>query len=119
MIIRSSPGYQSSAFSAQQAAARVGPHGTASPTRRPWTIPRPRHVSTWQVPGAPCCLLWHASCIRQLRESKNVGPSGKSRAHEKERAVSILTWIVLGLIAGWLASLLMGRGHGLLGDIIL
>jgi uncharacterized membrane protein YeaQ/YmgE (transglycosylase-associated protein family) len=34
--------------------------------------------------------------------------------------VTILAWIVLGLIAGWLASRLMGSGgYGLIGDIIL
>jgi uncharacterized membrane protein YeaQ/YmgE (transglycosylase-associated protein family) len=33
--------------------------------------------------------------------------------------MSILVWIVLGLIAGWLASLAMGSGgYGLIGDII-
>jgi uncharacterized membrane protein YeaQ/YmgE (transglycosylase-associated protein family) len=31
----------------------------------------------------------------------------------------IISWIVLGLIAGWLASLFMDGGHGLVGDIIL
>jgi uncharacterized membrane protein YeaQ/YmgE (transglycosylase-associated protein family) len=33
--------------------------------------------------------------------------------------MSILAWIVLGLIAGWLASLVMGGDHGVLGDILL
>jgi hypothetical protein len=34
--------------------------------------------------------------------------------------MSILTWIVLGLVAGWLASMLMrGGGYGIIGDIIL
>jgi len=33
--------------------------------------------------------------------------------------VGIIAWIVLGLIAGWLASLIMGGGYGILGDIIL
>ena len=33
--------------------------------------------------------------------------------------MTILAWIILGLIAGWLASLLMGRGgYGLIGDIV-
>lgn len=33
--------------------------------------------------------------------------------------MGILTWIVVGLIAGWLASQVMrGGGYGLLGDII-
>lgn len=34
--------------------------------------------------------------------------------------MSILTWIVVGLIAGWLASkVTRGSGYGLIGDIIL
>jgi len=34
--------------------------------------------------------------------------------------VSILAWIVLGLIAGWLAGMLMkGGGYGIVGDIVL
>jgi uncharacterized membrane protein YeaQ/YmgE (transglycosylase-associated protein family) len=31
----------------------------------------------------------------------------------------ILTWIALGLIAGWLASRFMQGGYGLVGDIVL
>ena len=34
--------------------------------------------------------------------------------------MGILSWLLLGLVAGWLASLLMkGGGYGILGDIIL
>ena len=34
--------------------------------------------------------------------------------------MGILSWIVVGLIAGWLAGLVMkGGGYGVLGDIIL
>jgi uncharacterized membrane protein YeaQ/YmgE (transglycosylase-associated protein family) len=34
--------------------------------------------------------------------------------------MGLLTWIVLGLIAGWLAGLIMrGRGYGVIGDIIM
>jgi uncharacterized membrane protein YeaQ/YmgE (transglycosylase-associated protein family) len=32
--------------------------------------------------------------------------------------MTILVWLVLGLIAGWIASLLVGGGYGLIGDII-
>jgi uncharacterized membrane protein YeaQ/YmgE (transglycosylase-associated protein family) len=33
--------------------------------------------------------------------------------------MGILTWIIVGLIAGWLAGLVVrGSGYGLLGDII-
>jgi uncharacterized membrane protein YeaQ/YmgE (transglycosylase-associated protein family) len=34
--------------------------------------------------------------------------------------MGILAWIVVGLVAGWLASRVMkGRGSGLLGDLVL
>ncbi|MCL5995116.1 MAG: GlsB/YeaQ/YmgE family stress response membrane protein [Chloroflexi bacterium] len=34
--------------------------------------------------------------------------------------MGILTWIVVGLIAGWLAGLVMkGGGYGVIGDIVL
>ncbi len=32
---------------------------------------------------------------------------------------TLLVWIVIGLIAGWLASAVVGGGYGLLGDIII
>ncbi|HEY3058551.1 MAG TPA: GlsB/YeaQ/YmgE family stress response membrane protein [Chloroflexota bacterium] len=34
--------------------------------------------------------------------------------------MSIIAWIVLGLVAGWLAGMIMrGGGYGLIGDIVL
>lgn len=34
--------------------------------------------------------------------------------------MSIIAWIVLGLIAGWLAGIIMrGSGYGIIGDIVL
>jgi uncharacterized membrane protein YeaQ/YmgE (transglycosylase-associated protein family) len=33
--------------------------------------------------------------------------------------MDILTWIIVGLVAGLLASLVMGGGFGLIGDIII
>ena len=37
----------------------------------------------------------------------------------KGRTTGLLAWIVVGLIAGWLASQVMrGGGYGLIGDII-
>ena len=34
--------------------------------------------------------------------------------------MGILSWIIVGLIAGWLAGIVMrGRGYGLLGDIVI
>lgn len=38
---------------------------------------------------------------------------------QRERSMDILTWIIIGLIAGVLASILMGgTGYGIIGDII-
>jgi len=34
-------------------------------------------------------------------------------------SMGILTWIVLGLVAGWLAGTLMRGGYGLLSDVVL
>ena len=31
----------------------------------------------------------------------------------------LLLWIVVGLVAGWLATLIVGGGYGLIGDIII
>ncbi len=33
--------------------------------------------------------------------------------------MDILTWIIVGLVAGVLASLVVGRGYGLVGDMII
>jgi uncharacterized membrane protein YeaQ/YmgE (transglycosylase-associated protein family) len=35
-----------------------------------------------------------------------------------EQAKSIVAWVIIGLIAGWLASLVVGGGGGLIGYII-
>jgi uncharacterized membrane protein YeaQ/YmgE (transglycosylase-associated protein family) len=32
--------------------------------------------------------------------------------------MSIIAWIILGLIAGWVANMLMGGGYGVLGDLV-
>jgi uncharacterized membrane protein YeaQ/YmgE (transglycosylase-associated protein family) len=33
--------------------------------------------------------------------------------------MSIIVWVVLGLVAGWLAGLIMGGGRGFLGNMLL
>ena len=33
--------------------------------------------------------------------------------------MGILSWLVVGLLAGWLAGMVMGSGYGLIGDIVL
>jgi uncharacterized membrane protein YeaQ/YmgE (transglycosylase-associated protein family) len=37
---------------------------------------------------------------------------------EHMTAQTMLTWIVIGLISGWLASAVVGGGMGLVGDIV-
>lgn len=32
---------------------------------------------------------------------------------------TVVIWIVIGLVAGWLASLVVGGGYGVVGDIVL
>ncbi len=32
---------------------------------------------------------------------------------------TLLLWIVVGLVAGWLASMVVGGGYGLVGDIVI
>lgn len=32
---------------------------------------------------------------------------------------TLLLWIVIGLIAGWLASIVVGGGYGLVGDVVI
>lgn len=34
------------------------------------------------------------------------------------RAMDILTWLIVGLVAGVLASLIVGSGYGIIGDIV-
>ncbi len=33
--------------------------------------------------------------------------------------MSIIGWIIIGALAGWIASMLTGHGEGLIGDIII
>jgi uncharacterized membrane protein YeaQ/YmgE (transglycosylase-associated protein family) len=35
-----------------------------------------------------------------------------------EQAKSIVAWVIIGLIAGWLASIVVGSGGGLIGYVI-
>jgi uncharacterized membrane protein YeaQ/YmgE (transglycosylase-associated protein family) len=38
---------------------------------------------------------------------------------QREKEMNILAWLVVGLIAGWLAGLVMkGGGYGVIGDIV-
>ena len=69
----------------------------------------------WQCHGVarhlPYALPFKGRTPRVGRLNRNAEVSGK---------VSILAWLVLGLIAGWLAGMLMkGGGYGIVGDIVL
>lgn len=33
--------------------------------------------------------------------------------------MGLLSWLIIGALAGWLASMIKGRGYGLLGNIII
>ena len=33
--------------------------------------------------------------------------------------MSIIAWLVVGLLAGWIASMVMRSGYGLIGDLVL
>jgi len=47
-------------------------------------------------------------------------PNAAQFTQRRNWKVSILAWIVLGLVAGWLAGMLMrGGGYGLVGDLVL
>jgi uncharacterized membrane protein YeaQ/YmgE (transglycosylase-associated protein family) len=35
-----------------------------------------------------------------------------------EQAKSVVAWVIIGLIAGWLASIVVGGGEGLIGYVI-
>ena len=64
------------------------------------------------------------SCIIQARFLPGVAYGERATpfhvASGGENDVSIIAWIVLGLIAGWLAGVLVrGSGYGVIGDIVL
>ena len=58
-----------------------------------------------------------------LRSHMDAAPSGPGRCRRPLCAgdpVTFLTWIIVGLVAGVLASLVMGgTGYGIIGDIII
>jgi uncharacterized membrane protein YeaQ/YmgE (transglycosylase-associated protein family) len=51
--------------------------------------------------------MLHSICWTHLNPSR------------EEKTMDILTWIIVGLVAGLLASLVTGGGLGLVGDIII
>jgi uncharacterized membrane protein YeaQ/YmgE (transglycosylase-associated protein family) len=55
---------------------------------------------------APAYIL-----VRQMQWCVSA-PGGSTR-------MSILGWIVVGLLAGWIASMIMRGGYGIIGDLVL
>src|ERR671935_2730182 len=74
-------------------------------------VPRRRAPPTW--PASPRYVA--ASPV----QGTGIAPR-KLPTHSPEDYMAILTWIIVGLVAGVLASLVMGgTGYGLIGDIII
>lgn len=44
--------------------------------------------------------------------------SHTARLFRKDFEMGIIAWIIIGIIAGWLAEQIMGRNHGLLTNLI-
>ena len=62
--------------------------------------------------ASTACGPWHVSCPDAEGDSLSLPPS--------DRDMDLLTWIIVGLVAGVLASLVMGgTGYGIIGDIII
>jgi uncharacterized membrane protein YeaQ/YmgE (transglycosylase-associated protein family) len=45
-------------------------------------------------------------------------PQSKSAWKENFMGLGIIGWIVIGIVAGWLAEKVMGRSHGLITNLI-
>jgi uncharacterized membrane protein YeaQ/YmgE (transglycosylase-associated protein family) len=54
--------------------------------------------------------------LRELTLAAGVRPTQHSE--DRGQVVSILAWIVVGIIAGWLAERITGRNHGLLTNLV-
>jgi uncharacterized membrane protein YeaQ/YmgE (transglycosylase-associated protein family) len=60
-------------------------------------------------------VKWSCKRSRPFASHQLVKPYGK----ERKIRMGVVSWIVVGLIAGWLAGMVMkGGGFGLIGDII-
>src|SRR3989442_3185277 len=57
----------------------------------------------------------------QSTQSKNaVARAIGTNCLDREKRMSIIVWIIVGLVAGWLAGMIMkGSGYGLIGDLVL
>jgi uncharacterized membrane protein YeaQ/YmgE (transglycosylase-associated protein family) len=48
-----------------------------------------------------------------------VAPTTRAAGHPTEVAVGVIAWIILGAIAGFITTLLMGGGEGVIATVIL
>jgi len=80
-----------------------------------------RRVNVW-VPAKDTGVDLLVSDRRDKKRVSFASEAGHRSRHpsKKERAMHILWWIIVGLIAGWLTGKIMkGAGYGVIGDIIL
>jgi len=89
-----------------------------------WPVEPPLGASLGRVPGlflpvvAPPIARnpWHAPC---MYPGGCAGPIGVRQGTTEGDRMGIIAWLILGLIAGFIASKIMGAGgYGLIGDII-
>lgn len=65
------------------------------------------------------CAWWHGHCIFETANGLGIfGPRKGLNMHLDPGG--LIAWLVVGLVAGWLAGQFMrGGGYGLVGDIVL
>ena len=69
-------------------------------------------------PGANVAFALRYAADRRLSAGMSIAISGATPSGSE--IVDILTWIIVGLVAGVLASMVMGgTGYGLVGDIVI
>ena len=60
----------------------------------------------------------HKKISPAKRDQVNDWPEGKSRIQQKEKCMYFLSWIFVGLVAGWSAGkIIKGNGYGALMDV--
>src|SRR5512145_3257675 len=72
--------------------------------------PIPTRLNSPLLHALPACILW---------ADNKVGSFRCRPYYREENAMGLLSWIIVGLIAGWLAGVVMrGGGYGVLGNIV-
>ncbi len=74
--------------------------------------------SSWR--GAPLSGPEHSTSYRSTRELNNnvVSFSAGSLLEKRSGELGLLSWIVVGIAAGWIAEKLSNRDHGLLTNLV-